>query len=145
VVTDLPLPDTSVAGITVESEVRNTSQSRQQGVLRGSFEGVAFEQPVMLNPGEARKVVFSPAAFPQLSVKKPRLWWPNGYGKPELYHLQLSFVSGDNQESDRQSIRFGIRELSYEMGIKMPDGKVRRFEYSRPPPGEQQAGSGYPP
>jgi hypothetical protein len=58
------------------------------------------------------------------------LWWPNGYGKPELYHLKLNFVAGDKKDSDEKECQFGIREMSYEMGVKMPDGKMSRIEFT---------------
>ncbi|MGA2247412.1 MAG: sugar-binding domain-containing protein, partial [Verrucomicrobiota bacterium] len=130
VITSLPLPDVSRAGITVSAEVKNASEVGQAGVLKGSFEGVAFDQPVTVSPGEIKKVVFAPADFPQLEVRHPRLWWPNGYGKPELYHLNLKFVTADQDVSDKASARFGIRELSYEMTVKMPGGRTRRVDFT---------------
>lgn len=130
VITKLPLPDLSTAKVTVESDLHNVSASAQNGVLRGSFEGVNFEQRVVLQPGETKLVSFAPENFPQLKVKKPRLWWPNGYGKPELYHLKLEFVTSDQTISDNMESRFGIREMSYEFGAKMPDGTIKRVEFS---------------
>jgi hypothetical protein len=116
--------------VTVQAELRNVSDSVQQGVLTGAFEGVKFAQRVALQAGETKTVSFAPADFPQLVVHHPRLWWPNGYGKPELYHLQLHFVTADKKESDGKKLRFGMREMSYELGLRMPDGKVQRFEFT---------------
>ncbi|HTV41483.1 MAG TPA: glycoside hydrolase family 2 TIM barrel-domain containing protein [Candidatus Sulfotelmatobacter sp.] len=130
VITALPLPDTSRSDITIETDLHNVSGSPQAGVLKGSFEGVRFEQPVTLLAGETKTIRFSPANFPQLIVRHPRLWWPNGYGKPELYHLQLHFVTSDGQESDENALHFGIREMSYELALKMPDGKIQRMEFT---------------
>jgi hypothetical protein len=130
VITQLPLPETSIAEVTIETELHNVSASAQQGVLRGEFEGVRFEQPVVLKGGETKRIAFAPAQFPHLVVRHPRLWWPNGYGRQELYHLQLKFVTADNKESDRAAIRFGIREMSYEFGAKKPDGNVERVEFT---------------
>jgi hypothetical protein len=129
VITKLPLPDTSSADVTVATELKNTSNADQHGVLRGQFEGVKFEQPVTLNAGETKTVTFAPANFKQLTVKNPRLWWPNGYGKPELYHLQLSFVTDDKKESDETTARFGIREMSYDFEVKKTDGDRERVEF----------------
>lgn len=130
VITKLPLPDTSRADVTVQAEVHNVSDSAQEGVLKGSFEGVKFQRPVTLLAGEVKLVSFTPEDFRQLTVKHPRLWWPNGYGKPELYHLQLEFVTGGKKLSDEKKLHFGIRELSYEMGMRMPDGKMQRLEFT---------------
>ncbi len=130
VITKLPLPDISSADVTVATELRNTSDSAEKGILRGQFEGVNFEQPVALNAGEVKTVTFAPGEFKQLHVKHPRLWWPNGYGKPELYHLKLSFVTGDKKESDEKSLRFGMREMSYEFAVKKPAGGTERVEFT---------------
>ena len=63
VATKLPLPDTSRADVTVETELHNASVNAQDGVLRGEFEGCSFEQPVTLAAGETKKVVFTPGGF----------------------------------------------------------------------------------
>jgi hypothetical protein len=129
VITQLPLPDTSRADVTVETELHNASNAEQSGLLRGEFEGVEFEQPVTLSAGETKLVSFTPKDFSQLTVQHPRLWWPNGYGKPELYHLGLDFVTSDKQPSDHAAVRFGIREMSYELEVKKPDGTRERVEF----------------
>ncbi|HEY2084217.1 MAG TPA: glycoside hydrolase family 2 TIM barrel-domain containing protein [Verrucomicrobiae bacterium] len=130
VITKLPLPDTSSADVSVETELKNTSDSDQRGVLRGEFEGVKFEQTVALKASETKTVAFTPADFKQLTVQHPRLWWPNGYGKQELYHLRLRFVTVDKQESDSAATRFGIREMSYEFEVKEPGGSRERVEFT---------------
>lgn len=130
VITELPLPATSRADVTIQTELHNVSDSSQRGILKGAFEGVQFEQAVVLPAGETKTISFSPKDFPQLTVQHPRLWWPNGYGKPELYHLQLHFVTDDGKESDNATLHFGIREMSYEFAAKMPDGKIQRIEFT---------------
>jgi len=129
VVTSLPLPDISRAEVSVTAELNNASDSVQAGVLKGAFEGVTFEQPVSLSPGETKTVSFTPPDYGQLVVRHPRLWWPNGYGKPELYHLNLKFVTAGKKISDETALRFGMRELSYELTVKETDGKKQRVEY----------------
>ena len=124
------MPDTSRADVIVQTELHNATDTVQQGTLRGSFEGVKFKQAVTLQPGETKTVGFKPKDFPQLTVQHPRLWWPNGYGKPELYHLQLNFTAADGKASDDTSLRFGIREMSYEFGVKKPDATMERVEFT---------------
>jgi hypothetical protein len=130
VITTLPLPDTSRADVTVRAELHNASGDVQRGMLRGSFEGVKIKQVVTLEPGETKIVGFEPEDFPQLTVKHPRLWWPNGYGKPELYHLQLDFTANDGKKSDDAAVRFGIREMSYEFEVKKPGVPGKRIEFT---------------
>ena len=40
-------------------------------------------------------------------MQNPRLWWPNGYGKPELYTVKLSFAEG-GKESDAKMCASGF-------------------------------------
>ncbi len=128
VVTALPLPDTSRAEVTLRVPVRNDSQTAISGVLEASFEGVAAAKRITLRPGETL-VNLTPSEFPQLAVAKPRLWWPNGYGSPELYHLKISFADARG-ESDARNLRFGIREITYELTLLDKTGRLRRVEYS---------------
>jgi hypothetical protein len=130
VITALPLPDTSKADVTVEVELHNTSSAEQSGALQGSFEGVQFEKTVTVPPNGTNLVRFTPQDFSQLTVQNPRLWWPNGYGRPELYHLSLAFKDNAGQVSDQKETRFGIREMSYEFETTLPDGTKKRFDYS---------------
>jgi exo-1,4-beta-D-glucosaminidase len=111
----------AAAQLTVNAELRNATDKTVSGVLRGGFERVSFEQPVTLAPRETKAVSFTPARFPQLRVRRPRLWWPAGMGAQELYDLRLEFeVNG--AVSDRQTARFGIREVTSEL-----DAEQRRF------------------
>ncbi len=129
VMTKLPLPDTSKADVSIAVSARNLTDTPQNGVLQASFEGVQLEQPVELQAGETKTVRFTPEQFPQLVVHQPRLWWPNGYGKPELYHLRLAFLDEQKKIFDTASTPFGIRELSYELAVKMPDASTKRVEF----------------
>jgi Glycosyl hydrolase 2 galactose-binding domain-like/Exo-beta-D-glucosaminidase Ig-fold domain/Concanavalin A-like lectin/glucanases superfamily/Glycosyl hydrolases family 2/Glycosyl hydrolases family 2, TIM barrel domain len=128
VVTRLPLPDTSRAQVTLTVPLRNDSARPAAGILEASFEGVTVRRSLTVAPGEA-EVRLSPADFPQLNIMGPRLWWPNGYGRPELYHLRVRFTTAAG-ESDSKSLRFGIRELTYELTLLDREGRLRRVEYS---------------
>ena len=107
VVTTLPLPDTSKADVTVRVDVRNATGRPQHAVVGGDVEQVHVEQAVDLAPGEARTVAFAPFA-----LRHPRLWWPNGYGRPDLYSLRLQCEVGGGP-SDLKSVRFGVRQFTY--------------------------------
>lgn len=129
IITDLPLPDTSRTDITVMADVTNHASVTKQVMLTGTIQGgVRFETPVRLAPGETRTVTVTPAEAPQLSMRNPRLWWPNGYGSQELYDINLS-VTDSGGVSDELTTRFGVREYSYELSVNSADGE-RRIEYS---------------
>jgi hypothetical protein len=56
----------------------------------------------------------------KVRIDNPELWWPNGYGAQNLYGLSLEATAGENV-SDTQEVRFGIRELSYELMVAEVD------------------------
>jgi hypothetical protein len=126
VVTRLPLPDTDHADVVITVPLDNTSDAPVHGTLNASFESMDLAKEVTLPPG-VTTLKLKPAEFRQLTVQQPRLWWPNGYGKPELYHLKLVFDQGNNQ-SDIRQVRFGIREITYELSLLDDVGHLRRVE-----------------
>lgn len=128
VVTSLPLPDTSRADVQITIPLLNSASSEVSGVLEASFEGVRVAKKIKLRPGKTQVVLAAPE-FSQLAVTNPRLWWPNGYGNPDLYHLKVSFA-GAHEESDSRNLRFGIREITYELTLLDKSGQLRRVEYS---------------
>lgn len=130
VITQLPGNDLSRAELTINTEVHNCATTPEQGTVRAAFENVEVSKRLSLAPGETKMVSFTPSEFPQLVVQNPRLWWPNGYGKPELYQLTVSFATADGTESDSQQTRFGIRQLSYDLEVRKPDGQRERMEFT---------------
>lgn len=128
VITTLPRPDNSQARVILQVPLRNSAAAAVEGTLTASFEGVRLEKRVRLAPGETT-VPLTPEEFPQLLVNQPRLWWPNGYGKPELYHLEMSFRTADG-ESDQARLRFGMREIRYELTLLDASGRLKRLEYA---------------
>lgn len=129
IVTDLALPDTTRAAITLKTDIRNTSGKTVKGNLYAHIEGTEISAPYTLQPFEQKEIRFSPEEHPELNMAHPRLWWPNGYGTPALYDLTLEADDG-NGFSDRKKIRFGIRELSYELMINTPDKGNIRVSYT---------------
>jgi Glycosyl hydrolase 2 galactose-binding domain-like/Exo-beta-D-glucosaminidase Ig-fold domain/Concanavalin A-like lectin/glucanases superfamily/Glycosyl hydrolases family 2/Glycosyl hydrolases family 2, TIM barrel domain len=128
VVTTLPLPDTSRADVEITVPLENLSASAVKGTVSASFEEVRVSKEVTVAPGKS-SVTLAPAEFKQLTVEHPRLWWPNGYGKQEMYTLKLGFAEGE-AESDAKLVRFGIREITYELSLLDSAGHLRRVEYS---------------
>lgn len=46
-----------------------------------------------------------------LSINKPKLWWPNGYGKQPLYDVDVTILSGE-EVLDTWNKRIGLRKLT---------------------------------
>ncbi len=128
VVTHLPLPDISQADVAIDVPVHNASLQPVEAKLHAAFEGVALDKSFTAAPGDS-VVTLRPADYPQLHIVKPRLWWPNGYGRPDLYHLKLSLSQGA-VESDRKAITFGVREITYRLSLFDSTGHLRRDEVS---------------
>ena len=128
VITSLPLPDIAHADIEISVPIRNLSQNPLQARLLASFEGTSLAKTLTLPPGESI-VNLAPEEFAQLRLQHPRLWWPNGYGKPELYHLKLTLQQGA-ATSDTAETRFGIREITYELSLLDALGHLQRVEYA---------------
>lgn len=50
--------------------------------------------------------------LPDYTLESPRLWWPNGYGPPALYHVGICFAEGaKNGPSDTEPVTFGVRQI----------------------------------
>ncbi|HEY1767184.1 MAG TPA: glycoside hydrolase family 2 TIM barrel-domain containing protein [Terracidiphilus sp.] len=114
VATDLPLPKTDSSDVSVAATIENVGDKPEKGVLEGTIENISFRQPVELAAHSQQQVKFNPQNTPALHIMNPRLWWPNGYGAQNLYHLHLEFKS-DDTISDARDLDFGIRKISYEV------------------------------
>jgi hypothetical protein len=112
VTTDLPLPKTDSTDIAIKATLENITDRPQHGVLKGTIENIAFEQPVTLDPHSSKLVTFDPTSTTALHMANPKLWWPNGYGPQNLYKLHLSFEE-NARVSDAQDVTFGVRKISY--------------------------------
>jgi hypothetical protein len=128
VITKLPLPDTSKADLEINVPLENSSDKGVKGTLKVTIENVTVTKDVTVAPGQS-EVKLAPGEFAQLTLQHPRLWWPNGYGKPELYTAKVEFSEG-GAAGDAKNVRFGVREVTYELGLLDTKGQLRRVEVS---------------
>ncbi len=111
VITKLNLPSTSVARLTISTELFNPTGNKITGTLTGRIENLTVAQDITLNPNEKKIVAFDPDKFKPLVINNPRLWWPHTAGPQNLYDLTLTFdIKG--KVSDTNKTRFGIREIT---------------------------------
>lgn len=113
VITDLPLPDTSSAEVEIQLILRNHDSRVVEGVLHCQFGNISIDHPVTMEAFEEKKIILNPSNQPELTVKSPQLWWPNGYGDPNLYAVNLSFRDSQGEVTDSESFITGIREMTY--------------------------------
>ncbi|MFV3076021.1 glycosyl hydrolase 2 galactose-binding domain-containing protein [Niveispirillum fermenti] len=126
IVTALPRPDNSVADISVTVPVENLTDRTVSASITASFNGITVTKQAAIAPGGGT-IALTPAEFPQLAIRNPALWWPNGYGEPALHRMQVA-VTADGRPSDRREIRFGIRQVTYELSLMDKQGRLRRVE-----------------
>ncbi|HYW35530.1 MAG TPA: glycoside hydrolase family 2 TIM barrel-domain containing protein, partial [Balneolaceae bacterium] len=134
IVTTLPnLPDTSRANLDISMKLSNHTSHRQQGKIKirikpKNFSGksIQYTQRENLQGGQKKTIHLTPKNIDALKIKNPRLWWPNGYGRPNLYNLQISFTQG-GRTSQTKNITFGIRTVSSK--VTNVNGWARRDFY----------------
>ncbi|MDR0818454.1 MAG: hypothetical protein LBN43_02625 [Oscillospiraceae bacterium] len=97
--------DDSETKLTLRCEVRNPYDSELTPTVKLDIEelGVSVRRPLTLAPNETVSVEIP------LTVKKPKLWWPNTYGEQYLY---VAKISGDGIFEDK-TFKFGVREFTY--------------------------------
>ncbi|HEV2277443.1 MAG TPA: discoidin domain-containing protein [Acidobacteriaceae bacterium] len=112
VTTTLPLPDISQADVAIEATLHNLEPQPVSGRLHVKFGNISVEQNIELAPQQIRLVKFNPSTNPALHLRNPKLWWPVGYGDPNLYPVTIDFTVA-NQVSAKTSFEAGIRQFTY--------------------------------
>jgi len=133
-VTSLPiLPDTSLAKLSLSLNLLDHNQSEGSGKLSvtispENFNGrsVQFSKNVSMMKNGPTLIDLNADNTKELNISNPVLWWPNGYGKPNLYRIRLQY-SDKSGLSDDTTFVFGIRTV----GTKAVDvnGSYRRDFY----------------
>jgi hypothetical protein len=119
IVTELPnLPDTNLAKLSIDLGMVNHDAHARRGTLEitispENFPGqsISLRKPIAVNAFGAIAFGFTTADLPAVEIRHPRLWWPNGYGEPNLYRLRLRIIDSSGI-CDDTSLVFGIRTVS---------------------------------
>ena len=108
------LESNEIAYLYLASTVKNASSATKTATISGVIQpgNIQFSKQITLNAGADSKIYLDKKDFPQLLVNNPRLWWPNGYGEPNLYTCKL-VCSVDGKVSDEKDITFGIKKYEY--------------------------------
>jgi hypothetical protein len=132
--TDLPgLPDTTLAKLFLDLSLNNSGDATQGGKLKitirpENFTGpsLSLDQAVSVKANGTAEVHLNGDWLSQLIIRKPHLWWPNGYGHPNLYRIRIQYEN-NRQITDDTSFVFGIRTT--DSRIVMVNGWARRDFY----------------
>jgi hypothetical protein len=104
-------PGNRSADVSLEWIVVNHTGAPVDGMVRGRFGSVEFEQRVSLKPNAREVLKLSPATHAQLRIADPELWWPAGYGDPHLYDVEARFEA-DGKTLDAKTFKAGIRQMT---------------------------------
>jgi hypothetical protein len=125
--------DTNVAYLSLNLSLNNCTAASQKGLLKitispENFAGKPFtvNQKISINANSSKVFNLSSQNFKEFIIQNPHLWWPNGYGQPNLYRMQLRYDDG-KQITDDTSFVFGIRTVSSK--VEMVNNWARRDFY----------------
>ena len=114
VTSDLEIPSLASARLTVSADLINQSDSPVTAQVRGEIGPITFTKDVQLAANQLQTVRFTPDDARELTIQKPRVWWPYRYGDQPLYTLKMA-VSAGGAQSDEVETRFGIQQYSSEL------------------------------
>ena len=112
--------DLSRAELRLDLELDNGSGQDLVATLVGSIgTGVTFSHDIAIPASTTTtKVSLTSSDIAALSIKQPRLWWPNGYGEPNLYAVTVGIKAG-RMLSDARTLNVGLRRIEYSRDIGM--------------------------
>ena len=128
-------PDLASSALTVKADITNSASSPQTGEVTATIASPAGDgapatvsQTVTVPARTTRTVSFSPARFPALTIRRPRIWWPYQLGSQPLYALATS-VSQRGRTLNTTSEQFGIRTITSSLVGRSPEAPhgVRSF------------------
>ena len=110
------LPTLQKAELSVSTDIRNASSSPKEVVVSGVIQpgNISFSKDIRVEGGTTARLSINKDDIAQLVVDHPKLWWPNGYGDPNLYTCKLT-CSVDGKVSDVKEMTFGIKKYEYKM------------------------------
>lgn len=109
------VPSLDKANLQLQVELNNTTGADKEGELTGVIQpgNITFSQKMKIEAYQQRTFTLDTGKFKQLIINHPKLWWPNGYGDPNLYTCEIKY-SVDGKVSDTKKITFGIKEYRYD-------------------------------
>ena len=108
------LPTLHHADIEISSGIKNTASTEKTVTLNGTITpgNINFSKTLTIAPKSSTDITLTSEELAQLGIDNPRLWWPNGYGEPFLYKMNLS-INVNGEVSDAREINFGIKKYEY--------------------------------
>ena len=79
---------------------------------------------VSITDPEGEELVFEGKQEVEIIVEDPKLWWPNGFGKQNLYQISVDLKRADGTIVDNWTRRIGLRQITMD---RTPDQWGERF------------------
>ena len=115
-------PDITRQVAHINADVRVLSTGETAAYLKIGYsqngQGKSFSYPVTLHAG------INDISYP-IDIARPKLWYPNGYGKQDMYHFKVTLTAGGHM-ADEVSTRSGLRSVVLN---KDRDSLGRKFEF----------------
>ncbi|MES2265430.1 MAG: glycoside hydrolase family 2 TIM barrel-domain containing protein [Bacteroidota bacterium] len=114
------MQDLDAADLSLKVDLKNTSPKPVTGSVKLVISpgNILVNGPQLtLKANSTETVSYDKGQFAQLHIKKPKLWWPNGYGgkadgTQHVYTCKVSFEVAGMGTSDKVTKTFGIRKVS---------------------------------
>ena len=108
------LPTLDRAELEILSDLENCSNEAKKITVEATINpgNIVVSEDYVINPNSTTAVKMGANRFPQLVIENPLLWWPNGYGDPNLYAISLKVKDGDKVLQERK-INYGIKKYDY--------------------------------
>lgn len=119
VTSDLQLPDTMYADISLSTDLINHSNIRQEGeinvIINDGTNDITFNYPYQIDANSQKTFYWDKKNVKSLRIRNPKLWWPFNYGNPHLYSVKL--IAKNNKGEQVQLMdEFGIRKVETYLG-----------------------------
>src|SRR5665213_227035 len=111
--TTVPSKDKGIVSLQFNLKNNGTKNENGECIVTINPGNIQLERKVEIKAGQTVNIVFDSAFYKKLIIQNPLLWWPNGYGNPNLYTCDIKYVA-DNNTSDSRQIKFGIKQYSYD-------------------------------
>ena len=115
-------PDITQQVAHINADVKILSTGETAASLKIGYsqngQGKSFSYPVTLHAG------INDISYP-IDIARPKLWYPNGYGKPDMYHFKVTLTAAGHT-ADEVSTKSGLRSVVLN---KDRDSLGRKFEF----------------
>jgi len=102
----IPGEEQAPATVKVSADLENPTSKKIAGTLFCSIGDLKVSKKVEISPNVTENINLQ-----DIVIDHPKLWWPNGYGKPYLYDVKVWFEIEGGDVSDEENLKVGIREI----------------------------------